>query len=137
MADLSITASSVVAGSDATVIRVTAGAAITAGQVVYKDTTDSNKWKLADADSSVSTANVGGIALNGASDGQPLSVLTAGTLTINSAATVGTVYVLSGTAGGIAPEADLASSDYVTVLGVGTLATTLKISLNVSGVQVP
>lgn len=120
-ADLSITAGSVIASSQATVFNGTAGATITAGQVVYRDTS-TNTIKLADADASAATAAAFGIALNGASTGQPVRVVTAdpaltvgGTLSLTAP-----VYVLSGTAGGIAPIADLAAGDYPVVLLVAT-----------------
>ena len=50
MADLTLTAASVLAGSNATTRLGTAGATITAGQVVYFDDT-TNTFKLADTDS--------------------------------------------------------------------------------------
>jgi hypothetical protein len=48
MADISITAASVAASSAASKVTGVAGATITAGQVVYLDTT-TNTYKLADA----------------------------------------------------------------------------------------
>ena len=50
MADLSITAASVVAGGSARIAQGSAGAAITAGQVVYREAA-SGQFKLADANS--------------------------------------------------------------------------------------
>jgi hypothetical protein len=58
-------------------------------------------------------------------------------VTYNSAFTVGQVYVASTNAGGIAPYADLGSGDYVTILGVATTATNLKLSINQSGIAKP
>jgi hypothetical protein len=72
MADISITAASVVPSTNAVKRTGTAGATITAGQLVYKDASDSNKIKLADNDASAA-ATVVGIALNGASSGQPIT----------------------------------------------------------------
>ncbi len=40
------------------------GTTISAGQVVYRDSTDSNKAKLADNNGSAATATVSGIALH-------------------------------------------------------------------------
>lgn len=131
MADVSITASSVVKSSGNST-NGTAGATITAGQPLYKDSTDANKLKVADA-SAEATAAVVGIALHGASPGQPIEYLTNGVLTVNSVLTASEVYCLSATAGGIAPVADLLSTQYRSVLGVATSATTLKVTLNVSG----
>ena len=69
MADLTITAANVAleSGTQAT---GTAGATITQGQPLYKDSTDSNHLKPTDADVAASAACVG-IALSAASDGQP------------------------------------------------------------------
>ena len=53
-------------------------------------------------------------------------------------ATIGTVYVLSAAAaGGIAPWADLVSTDIVSVLGVATATTELEIKLLNSGAAIP
>tara|TARA_R100000808_G_scaffold19496_1_gene42298 strand:+ start:14236 stop:14646 length:411 start_codon:yes stop_codon:yes gene_type:complete len=136
MADLTITASDVV--PPATGVNAgTAGEAILAGQSVYLDSTDSNKVKLADADNTAATAAAVGIAVNSAPKaGQPVSYVTLGDLTVTSA-TVGEIYVVSGTAGGVAPEADLATNDYVTILGIGKTATSIAVKVHVSEIQVP
>lgn len=137
MPDLSITAGSVIAYADVTPRDGTAGETITAGQVVYIDTSDNNEIKLADCDSSSATATVAGIALTGASNGQPIKYAPSGEITIGATVTVGELYVLSGTAGGIAPEGDLATGDYVSFLGIGTTAARIRFSILNSGVQVP
>ena len=136
MADISVTASAVQAAATALLGNGTAGGTITAGQPVYKDATDSNKLKAA-VNSSVAASAVVGIALNGASDEQPVDYIRAGDLTFNSVLTVGEIYVLSANAGGIAPEADNGSGEYVTTLGIGKTATVMKVSINASGVAVP
>src|SRR5688572_11203202 len=102
MADLSITAANVVAAAGATIEHGTAGATITAGQVVYRDDAD-KKYKLADNDSATAAArDPRGIALHGASNGQPLAIARSGDVTIGAALTAGLAYYLSGTPGGIA-----------------------------------
>lgn len=134
--DLSITAANVTTTS--TQVRdVTAGATITAGQVVYLDTTANDVAKLADNDASAATPVVAGIALHGAASGQPLRIVTGGTVTIGATVTVGKIYVLSATAGGIAPVDDLAQNKYVSIIGVGTSSSVLTLSIKNSGVQVP
>ena len=137
MADLSITATEVLAGAGADTENGIAGEALTAGQVVYKLSTDKKFYK-ADCDSAGKTS-VYGIALNGAAAGQPVSVQKSGSITIGATAapTVGEIYVLSGTAGGIAPEADLASGDTVSILGVGESASSIQLRINNTGVVVP
>lgn len=134
--DLSITAANVAASSGAQYADGTAGATITAGQAVYLDAS-ANTYKLADCDATASTAAIGGIALNGASSGQPIKIQTAGTITIGATVTVGEIYVLSGTPGGIAPEGDLAQADRVVLVGVGVSSSQIALRLYNSGVQVP
>lgn len=136
MADLTVTAANVV-GSDVSIGDGTAGATITAGQTVYVDATDSSKVKLADADASEAAAETKGIALHGASSGQPIRYATKGSLNPGATVTVGTIYVQSATAGGIAPSADLLAGDYVTILGVGISASLIDLDIKASGVAVP
>jgi len=134
MADLTITAANVIAGAGAAVSRGVAGATVTAGQAVYLDTAD-GKWKLADNNSATAAVRTpGGIALNGASDGQPLAVLTEGPITIGAALTAGVAYYLSDTPGGICPVADLGAGEYPTVIGIASSTTVLKVAINASGV---
>ena len=135
MADLTVTAASV-AKVDGITTEYTAGATITAGQVVYLDSTDSDKAKLADADAVASAAAVG-IALNGASSGQPVVVQKSGNINPGGTPTNGAVYCVSTTAGGIAPAADLLTADFKTSLGVSTTATNIKLGILVSGVAEP
>lgn len=139
MADITITAANCLRGSGAIVNRAyDAGATVTAGQAVYLDTAVSPPtWKLADCDDTAAKAVVGGIALHAASAGQPLAVQTGGRITIGGTVTVGEIYVLSGTAGGIAPEGDLATGDYVSKIGVGVTAAIIEMAIHNSGVQVP
>ena len=136
MADITVTAGNVDPGNNATIIGVTAGVTITAGQVVYKDTTDGNKYKLADADV-LATAAARGISLNGAANNQPIDIIIDGDLNPGGTVVVGEIYLVSTTAGGIAPEADVGSGKYVSVLGIGTTTSNISIKLHVSGVAVP
>lgn len=128
MADLTITAASVVKGANAVTRTGTAGASITAGQVVYEDTANSNVLKLADGNASSATANPVGIALHAAESGQPVTYViedddfTPGATLSMSAAGGKAVYVLSATAGGICPVADLASGVYPVVVFVAKSA---------------
>ena len=131
MADLTITVADVKKTDSTSIAEGIAGATITAGQPVYKDSTASNKLKPADADV-LATAAAVGIALHGASADQPLKYATSGNLTLSAVMTAGAVYVVSTNAGGIAPVADLGSGDYVTLLGIATSTTNLKLSISVS-----
>jgi hypothetical protein len=134
MADLAITASAVLAGANATKASGTAGATVTAGQVVYK-VAATGRYALADADhATAAVRQPAGIALNGASDGQPIDIITAGDLTVNAVLTAGTVYYLSPSAGGIAPLADVLSGDDVVVIGIARSTTVLKVAIQIPGV---
>lgn len=134
MADLTITAANVAAGTGASIRHGTAGAAITAGQTVYLDSADS-RFKLADCDSATAALRSPvGIALHAALAGHPLTVLSSGPITIGAPLTVGVAYYLSGNAGGICPVADLATGDYPTIIGIATSATVLDVKLHESGV---
>jgi hypothetical protein len=133
MADLSITAANVAAASSARTTTGTAGATVTAGQVVYLDSSD-NKYKLADNDSATAAVrSPAGIALHASLNGQPLTVLTRGSITIGATTAVGEVYCLSSTAGGICPVADIAAGDYNTIIGVGTSVTAINVLFNEAG----
>jgi hypothetical protein len=119
MADITVTAANVVASNAAKRGNGVAGATITAGQAVYKDAADSSKLKLADANASAASADPVGIALHGASSGQPLQYVEEDPdFTPGATLTTGAVYVLSGTPGGIAPVADLTTGWYPNVLMV-------------------
>lgn len=134
MADLSITAASVAAGSGATINRNNnAGASITAGQVVYLESSSST-WKLADCNSATAEVRVPvGIALNAAGSGQPLAVCTRGPVTIGATLVSGVVYYLSGTAGGIRPVADNTTGDYPAVIGQASSTTVLNVQIQAVG----
>lgn len=128
MTALSITATSVVAGTDATRETGKAGVAITAGQVVYKAA--DGTYKLADTnDASAVVRRPTGIALNGAAVGQPVAVLTKGSITIGAAVVGGTAYYLGGTPGAIVPVADLTTGDRPALLGMATSATVLYVDI--------
>jgi hypothetical protein len=134
MVDIVVTAANVIAASSATVREGRAGGTITAGQPVYADAADNGDLKAADNNVSAALAQVVGIALHGASDGQPLKYIVEGDLTAGATLTVGETYVLSATAGGIAPVADI-STNFVTVLGVARTAAIMQVKINATGVQ--
>jgi hypothetical protein len=135
MADLVITAANVVAGADASITDGQAGEAITAGKAVYKSST-TKKWMLADSNSATAEARQAkGIALNGASLNQPVTVLTGGSVTIGAALTAGTAYYLSDTPGGICPIADVGAGEYVCLLGLAASASVLNVNIQFPGVS--
>ena len=139
MATLIVTATSVVNAvpgeNQATGI---AGASITAGQLLYEDTSDSNKLKLADANGAALLRSIKGVSLHGATSGQPITYQFGGNYNPGATVTVGIVYVLaSDTAGGVAPISDLTSNDYVSILGIATTASNIRIQINNTGVVKP
>lgn len=139
MADLTITAANVVWVSGIPPERsYNAGTTITAGQAVYRNT--SSVWVLADNDSGTgaTVAAASGIALNSASTGQPLAVAVNGSkINIGATTVKGEIYVLSSTAGGVCPAADLGSGDYVTILGIAEdTAGALSVVIKASGITV-
>jgi hypothetical protein len=134
--DVSVTAAEVLKTSTTVIIQGTLGATVTAGQTLYLDTTTS-KYKAADANGASPLYTVAGIALNGGGDGQPVSIAVSGDIDPGFTVTVGTIYVLSETAGGIAPAADLTTGWRTVIIGIGTTASNLKIGIINSGVAVP
>jgi hypothetical protein len=136
MAALSITASSVVAGSNSERDVGTAGAAITAGQAVYYDTAVA-KWLPADTNSAtVAARKAGAIALNTAALDQPISLHKAGDLAVNAVLTKGVAYYLGGTPGAIVPVADLTTGDYTQIIGIAKSTTVLAVDLQSAGVAI-
>ncbi len=136
MADLSITAANVIAGADSKQESGLAGETISAGKAVYLDPT-TKKYLLADSDSaSAAVRKVRGIALNGASLNQPMTIHKSGDITIGGAMTAGLAYYLSKTAGGICPVADIASGGYATIIGIAKSTTVLDVNIIESGVAV-
>lgn len=134
MADLAITATSVVQGTDASVSSGIAGETITAGQTVYLNSTDGLLYK-ADCDDTAAKSVCVGIALNGGAINQPIEYQTDGVITIGATVVVGTIYVVSDTAGGIKPVADLSVSDYVSIVGVAEAAGKLTLYRHNTQVQ--
>lgn len=136
MAALTITAANVARGSDAQTATTTAGGTLTAGMLLYLDTTDRDsagnpKAKAADADAgSDLVATVAGVALHAAVSGQPVTYQYAGSYTHGGTSVLALVYVLGGTAAGdINPSADLTTNWRCSVWGVATSTTVIKIGI--------
>lgn len=92
--------------------------------------------QLADAALTSVEAAAGGIILNTGADGQPVSWAPNGAL-VNMGATlaIGEIYVVSGAAaGGIAPYADLTSTQFVTVLGIAETNANLRVNIWATGI---
>ena len=129
MVDVSITAGNVSlrASPSASVVQV--GEAVTPMQPIYLKAADA-KYYLGDANDSAMAAVVG-IAVTPASADEYTYMVTAGPIDIGGTTVKGTTYILSATAGGIAPIADYASGMYKTILGTaedtsGTITLAIK-----------
>lgn len=134
MADLNITDSDVVAGAGAVVIDLMSNGPISAGDAVYRSYTTGQAQRADCNGASADQRDPVGIAINSATAGQPVKVLTSGPVTLGSVLTPGVAYYLSATAGGICPVADLSSGMYPTFIGIATSATVLKVNITTSGV---
>lgn len=139
MADLVLTVANVVPGATSTKSTGTANDTITQGQSVNKDPTDGKIYRSDNNSATAARRRVDGISLNAALAGQPVDFLTGGDIVIGATVAVGTIYCLSGTAGGICPAADLVSGMETTVIGVATSATNLNVLNPIynSGVLIP
>ena len=121
MTDLSITASSVKWTGGVPPKLVKAGATITRGQTVYRDTSD-NEYKLGDCDADA-TSEIAGIALTDGYDGSDMLIgLPGSQINIGATTVAGTGYWQTGTAGGIGAtgEATPTSGDYRVLLFIGS-----------------
>lgn len=131
MADLTVTAANVRGLANLQNQKMgVAGVAIAAGQVVYYDPT-SDRFYLGDADAGAS-AKAAGIALCSCAAGQPFVYQYAGDVYLGAGA-AGVTYCVSATAGGIAPDADITSGKFKTVLGAGKTGSYLSLDIFVSG----
>lgn len=134
MADLSLTATSVVKYDGASVRNGVAGEAITAGQALYVNT--AGRLMRADC-ATAAKANIVGVALNGGAVNQPIQYIVAGGLNPGATVTVGTIYGVTDTPGGIGPISDRGSSDFVTIIGVAVTSTRINVDIARSGVAIP
>lgn len=126
MADLSQTATSVVAGSSGVrrIFNVVLAETVSAGMPAYRASTGTyGKAKANDATKCV----VAGYFEQGGAAGQKVNVvITDPAANLGIIGAVGDIIVLSANAGMIAPPGDDASGDFVTVLGVFNSTTTVN-----------
>lgn len=133
MTDLAVTAANVAKSGQASTETGTAGATITAGQTVYKDTA-TNTFKLADSNAA-GLNSVYGVALHASLNGQPLTVVRDDPAFVPGATLVaGTFYALSETPGGIQPVADLTTGETVVMVGIAKSTSVLYLKLVTPGV---
>jgi hypothetical protein len=132
MGDVNLTEASVKPTATTIIARGTYGDTIVQGTILYYAAT-TDTWEIADCTTSAATANAGGMALSSGADGQPGRIATGGDVTVDNISLASPVYILS-EAGQIAPSADLANDDYITVVGVASSTTNLKLSFKAAGV---
>jgi hypothetical protein len=134
MSDITISSSLVQPGESVPTSLAISGADFSApGMLLYIDGSDRGRAKKADA-LTFAKSQVAGVNLNAATTGQPLIYQTDGTYGVGGALTVGTVYVASTNAGGIAPITDMTTGSYVSVWGVALTTAQIDIARFNSGV---
>lgn len=132
MVDLVVVAANVTPGTDAVTKRGIAGEPITAGASVFPAA--DGGIELCEKDLTVLEAACKGVALNDAALDQPIEYAVTGDVDMGAILSIGQVYIVGAGPGAIAPEADAAVGDFVTVIGVATTASLLKLGLLQSGV---
>ncbi len=135
LGNLSVTAGSVLHDPNGTFGEGIAGETITAGQLLYKDASNSNKLMKA-VTTTAATAACVGVALESASAGQVLKYQTSGDYTCGSTSAPGVYYAVSDTAGAIALASDNATGDFATLFGIGISTTKIRIGIVRSGVAI-
>lgn len=138
MPDLTITPANitegVITGQSLITAATLAGESITAGQSVYKLSSDGKLYR-ADANASSTAAAAVGVAMHAALTNQPLKYAQSGPLNFGAILTAGSWYVQSTTAGGIAAMSDLASGAYSTLIGYGYTTGTMVLAVSATGVS--
>lgn len=130
MADLTITPANVAlagstTGAGPTVVQY--GEAVTQGEPLYINSSD-GKYYLADADASATAAEATKLAMTpGGADDYGIVAGAEMEVDLGATLTVGTTYVVSATAGGIAPIADLTTGDYTCIIGTAETASKIKL----------
>ena len=129
MSAISVTAANVVTVAGQTQDGI-AGGTLTAGMSLYLDAA-TNTVKAADANLSSAAATTVGVALHGASAGQPIRYQISGTINLGATLVAGTIYVVGATtAGDINPASDLTTGWRTSILGVATTTAILKMAIN-------
>ena len=137
MANYAVTVADIEIKSANTRVRVVqCGEAITQGQTVYQSSSDQKYYK-ADSNDTEAKADVKGIIITKVSsaDGYGVLVEMPAKIDLGGTAAVGETYYQSQTAGEFCPDGDVASNDYVTRIGFGEAADTIKLDIDATGIQ--
>lgn len=127
MSDISQTAANVLKSTPAQDKDGTSGEALTAGNAIYM--ASNSRWLRTGAgnNAQISGTTEIGIVLNSApGTGQPIRIFKNGKINLGATLTVGETYVVSRNLGRICPISDLATNDYVSILGVAYNASILQ-----------
>lgn len=111
----------------------TAGEAISAGDLIYKLSSDSKMYRALN-DTAAHAAHKG-MAINSAATGQPVTYQYEGDVDPGATVAVGEVYGVSVNAGKVAQVGDLASTKFRSIFGVGLTTSTIRIGINNTGIQ--
>lgn len=137
MSTYAFTSSAIQAGG--TPKQLIAGEAIAAGELLYRKSDDGKLYKAL-ANGTLEQSTIYGIAVASAAIGQHVAYLSDGVITVQASAFdaigVGGVLVLSQTAGAAMDVGDLASDDWLAIVGWVTGANTFKFKPVNTGVQV-
>lgn len=142
MAEHTPVAASVAVYANGVIEEAVSGEALTAGDIVYKDSTDSNKIKKAQCDGTAAQAAAVGVVLSSAPGaGQKVLLMTYGEITMGAAvySASGLLLVVGATAGKSMTINDAAytTGAYLTFLGWSTATTRALIAPRASGLQIP
>jgi hypothetical protein len=138
MATVTITAANVIPTSTGSRSIVQLGVAVTAGLFLYLKSSD-NKWYKADATTAEKAGNSSPnrikMALSDGAINQYIAAADpASTVDVGSVVSKGRYYVLSATAGKMANEGDLVSTNYVTLMGYALDADTFYFDPQPTGI---
>jgi hypothetical protein len=134
MADLVINQADVLAMPGSRQEGGISGGSPNAGDVVYKSP-DDDRWARAANNSGANGGRIpSGIALNTAVVGQPVDVLTEGSVTVSAVLNSGTAYYLSSNPGKMCPRTDVVSGQDVCFIGIAKSASVLVVNFTVPGV---
>lgn len=140
MATITITAANVIATSTGTRSIVQLGEAATAGTFLYLKSSD-NKWYKADCTTAEKAGSASPnrikMALSDGAANQYVAVADSGSsVDVGSVVSKGRYYVLSATAGKMANEGDLVSTNLVTLMGYALDADTFYFDPQPTGIVI-
>lgn len=135
MANLSITAANVRMTATSAADFIIAGESLTPGQPAYLNSLDNRYYKTI-ADDTEQKAEAAVIVTGYGVAGARVPCVRGGSVVIGATLVPQTLYVVSATSGAICPIADLATDDWVTLLGLATTTTEMNLIISPQRYQV-